>query len=78
MNQAAIMAELPATTVDVRDMVCAQALAVLGKALAGRPAGGTATVFYNAEDVRRDVLAWASDRGYAVEDAPGRLQLTKR
>lgn len=71
------MAGLSAT-VDVRDMVCAQALAVVAKALAAVPAGGTATVFYNAEDVRRDVLAWASDRGYAAENAPGRLQLTKR
>lgn len=77
-EEAVILSGRSSATVDVRDMVCAQALAVLGKALAGRPAGGTATVFYNAEDVRRDVLAWASDRGYAAEDTPGRLQLTKR
>ena len=71
------MTKLPAT-VDVRDMMCAQALAVAAKALAGLPVGATATIVYNAEDVRRDLLAWAGDRGHLVTTSAGALHLTKR
>ena len=71
------MAGLSAT-VDVRDMVCAQALAVTAKALAGLPDGGAATILYNADDVRRDLLAWVADRGYAAAEIAGALQVTKQ
>lgn len=64
-----MMVELPATTVDVRDMVCAQALAVVAKALARLPSGATATLLYDTDDVRRDLLAWAAGRGYTVAAA---------
>ena len=73
-----MMAEVPATTVDVRDMVCAQALAVVAKALARLPGGATATLLYDADDVRRDLLVWAAGRGYAAAEVPGALQVTKQ
>ena len=53
-----------APTVDVRDMLCAQALAVVGHAAESLKAGEALDVVYNTEDVRRDLLVWAKDRGY--------------
>ncbi|MBI4004149.1 MAG: M67 family metallopeptidase [Candidatus Omnitrophica bacterium] len=71
-----IMASLPAVTVDVRDMTCAQALAVVAKAVAGLANGSTLDVSYNADDVKQDVLAWARERGHRVQGAsPGHLTL---
>ena len=71
-----IMAPLPAATVDVRDMTCAQALAVVAKAAAQLANGQELDVRYNADDVKRDVLAWARQRGHRVQDAsPGLLSL---
>ncbi len=66
------------TVVDVHDMLCAQALARVAQAVAQLPPGGVLEVHYNAADVRRDLLAWAADRGHtlaAVVD--GRLRLTR-
>ena len=60
------MDKLPTATIDVRDMLCAQALAVVAKAAEALPSGGLFAVRYNAEDVRRDLLAWALDRGHQV------------
>jgi TusA-related sulfurtransferase len=52
--------------VDVRDMLCAQALAMVAR-VAGRGVSGEALeVAFNTEDVLRDLFAWARDRGYAV------------
>ena len=65
-------------TVDVRDMLCAQALAVVAKAMAPLPAGTWAAARYTTEDVRRDLIAWAASRGYGVRDADGSLELGKR
>ena len=56
------------TTVDVRDMVCAQALAVVAQALGRLPAGGVLEVRSNAPDVTRDLLAWGRDRGHAIRE----------
>ena len=53
-------------TVDVRDMVCAQALAVVAQALGRVQAGDAVEVLFNAEDVKLDLLVWAKDRGYSV------------
>ncbi len=77
-EEAVILSGRSSATVDVRDMVCAQALAVTAKALAGLPVGTPAAVLYNADDVRRDLLAWAGDRGYRVDERAGALHLTKR
>jgi len=64
--------------IDVRDMLCAQALAQVAQAVARLPKGGALDVHYNAADVRRDLLAWASDRGHpAAETADGHLRLAR-
>ena len=66
-------------TVDVRDMLCAQALAVVAQAMAPLPPGGVAAVRYSTEDVRRDLVAWATGRGYGVcETADASIQFEKR
>jgi len=63
-------------TVDVRDMLCAQALAVVAQRLGSLQAGQAAVVHYNTDDVKHDLLTWARDRGYRVDVAtPGTLQI---
>lgn len=69
MTRVSIMSELPVGTVDVRDMLCAQALAVVARAAARLRAGQPLRIRYNAEDVKRDLLLWAGERGYPVSDA---------
>lgn len=65
------------TTVDVRDMLCAQALAVVAKAAERLQPGESLEMLYDTDDVKRDLLAWAKDRGELMREiAPGRLQLT--
>ena len=66
-------------TVDVRDMLCAQALAVVAKAMTPLPPGAWAKVRYSTEDVRRDLVVWATERGYGIrETADASVQLEKR
>ncbi len=55
-----------AIAVDVRDMLCAQALAVVAKAASTMTLGQALTIFYNAEDVKHDLLIWAEEQGYHV------------
>jgi TusA-related sulfurtransferase len=57
-----------AATADVRDMVCAQALARVAQALARLSPGETLEVRCNAADVKRDLLAWARERGHDVKE----------
>ena len=68
----------PAISVDVRDMLCAQALAVVAQAMEGLKAAEAAEVLYNAEDVRRDLLVWAQDRGYPAREAGVRVLRIER
>ncbi len=68
MREPGIMAA-PTVMVDVRDMLCAQALAIVAQDVGRLQAGETAAVRYNTDDVKRDLLAWASDRGYHVDTA---------
>lgn len=66
----------PTITVDVREMLCAQALAVVAQRLGSLQAGQTAAVRYSTDDVQRDLLTWARDRGYSADvAAPGTLQM---
>ncbi len=66
----------PTITVDVREMLCAQALAVVAQRLGSLQAGQTAVVRYSTDDVQRDLLTWARDRGYGVDvAAPGTLHI---
>ena len=70
---------VPQTTVDVRDMLCAQALVQVARAMDQLAPGQALAVRYSADDVRRDLLAWAADRGHpATEAHPATLQLRKR
>ena len=68
MSSAAMTSEMM-TTVDVRQMLCAQALALVAKAAARLQPDHVLKVLYDTEDVKRDVLMWAQDRGYAVQSA---------
>ena len=60
------MAEFAPVTVDVRDMLCAQALAVVAKAIERFTPGERLDVLTNAEDVRHDLIVWAKSRGYTI------------
>ena len=53
-------------TLDVRDMLCAQALALTDRTMKALPAGGVVAVQCNSQDVVRDVQVWAADRGHTV------------
>jgi TusA-related sulfurtransferase len=64
--------------VDVRDMLCAQALALVARAVARLGDGQALLVAFNTEDVRRDLWLWARDRGHAIEEAgAGRLRMVR-
>ena len=65
--------------VDVRDMLCAQALAVVARAIESLHGGQHLDILYNAEDVKRDLLVWAQDRGHAVRAVEAsRLRFERR
>ena len=64
--------------VDVRDMTCAQALALVGQAVARLGIGQALEILYNADDVKQDVLAWARTLGHRIiERSPDRLHLER-
>lgn len=67
-----------AVFVDVRDMLCAQALARVAEAIERCHEGASVEVLHNAEDVRQDLLVWAKDRGLRItEERAGMLRLTQ-
>ena len=55
-----------AATVDVREMLCAQAIMVAWKAIRPMPAGSVLEIVCNAEDVKEDLLIWAKELGHVV------------
>ena len=55
-----------AETIDVREMLCAQALAQVSSVMRRVDAGALIDVVCNAEDVREDLLAWADAQGHEV------------
>ena len=64
-------------TVDVRDMLCAQALARVAQAMARAAQGEALRILYNADDVRRDLLTWAQERRITAQpDGEECLRLT--
>ena len=66
-------------TVDVQDMVCAQALAVVAAAMARVQPGDLLDVRCNADDVHRDLIAWARHAGHALRELDDRrLHITRR
>ena len=73
MGQVDIMEGQPLATVDVREMLCAQALAQAEAAMRRLRAGEILEILYNADDVKKDLLAWAKALDYPVlrvEDRP--------
>ncbi len=61
--------------VDVREMTCAQALAVVAKAVTQLVNGQSLDILYNAQDVKHDLTVWAKDRGLrCTESDAGRLR----
>ena len=59
-------------------MLCAQALAVVARAVDAAVAGEALEVRYNTDDVKRDLVHWARDRGVAIsEDGPMRLRIQR-
>lgn len=78
MSPSGIMSGSSALTVDARDMLCAQALALVARAAAGLGVGAALEVRYSTPDVRQDLASWARDRGWRlVELEPGRVRLTR-
>jgi TusA-related sulfurtransferase len=65
--------------IDVEEMLCAQARAVVAQAVERLSAGEAVGVRYNAEDVRRDLVAWAQGFGHEI-NVEGRsvLMIVKR
>ena len=63
---------------DVRDMTCAQALAVVARAVARLAAEETLRVRHNTDDVKRDLLAWALDGGHRAQEEPPDLLKLQR
>ena len=51
---------------DVKDLLCAQALMVVMKAVKEIDAGGTLEITFNSEDVKRDLVTWATELGHAI------------
>ena len=65
-------------SVDVRDMLCAQALSQIAKAVGALDVGQRVWVRFNAEDVKRDILSWVTARGHKVEDEGAEALWIKR
>ena len=73
-----IMSGLHIVEVDVRDMLGAQALAVLSRAMAQLAGPGALAVRYTTEDVKHDLFVWAHERGHdARETGATQLQITR-
>ena len=78
MSQAGIMNRPNVTVVDVRDMLCAQALAVVSRAMAQLDTAGVLDVRFSAEDVKHDLLVWATDRHYDARETGANLLQFRR
>jgi len=64
--------------VDVRDMLCAQALAVVARAVERLAPGASVDILLNASDVRQDLLVWARAHRHRAQDISlSTLRLTR-
>ena len=59
--------------IDVREMTCAQALAVVAKAAEKLAQGEALDVRFSTEDVRSDLITWALNKGLGAQDAAKEL-----
>ncbi len=65
-------------TVDVREMLCAQALAVVAAAIGQVEIGRAIEVLYGTDDVKKDVTVWARAAGHeAALLTPGTLRIER-
>ena len=72
------MPPLSMTVVNVHDMSCAQALALVAKAADALRPSESLEVQFSTEDVRSDLIIWALSKGFVVQDAAKELlRLTK-
>ena len=73
----AVMDRMRLREVDVRDMLCAQALAVVAEAMARLQAGEDGLdVIMSTDDVRWDMEAWARQKHFSAEAVePLRLRI---
>ena len=70
---------MAALLVDVSDMLCAQALALVAQAVTRVKPGDAITVRYNAQDVKQDLLIWSDGLGHRVsEPAAATLRIERR
>ena len=70
---------MAAPLVDVSDMLCAQALAVVAQALARMSTEDALHVRYTTQDVKQDLLIWAERLGHRVsEPDPSTLRIERR
>ena len=61
------------TEINVCEMTCAQALAVVAKAADKLAPGEALDVRFSTEDVRSDLITWALNKGLGVQDAAKEL-----
>ena len=66
------MSLVAASTVDVLDMLCAQAIMVVWRACRSLAAEAVLEVVCNAHDVQDDLLIWAKELGHAVLEVEDR------
>ena len=59
--------------INVCEMTCTQALAVVAKAADKLAPGETLDVRFSTEDVRSDLITWALHKGLGVQDAAKEL-----
>ena len=65
-------------TVDVREMLCAQALAVVAGAIGQVEIGRAIEVLYSTDDVKKDVTVWAQAAGHETALlTPGTLRIER-
>ena len=69
--------------IDVRDMLCAQAIMAAAKAAKPLAPGAACDIICNAADVQRDLLLWANEMQFTVSDVVEgagdiRLTITRR
>ena len=73
-----IMDERQVPTADVRDMLCAQALAVVAGAIGQVEIGRAIEVLYSTDDVKKDVTVWARAAGHETALlTPGTLRIER-
>lgn len=66
------MSLIVASTVDVRDMLCAQAIMVVWRACRTLAAEAVLEIVCNAHDVKDDLLIWAKELRYSVLEVEDR------